>query len=143
MKIDQIDKRILNELNQNSRMSMRELGKRINMSSPAVNERVKQMESFGVIKGYTLNIDHEKAGYPVSCIVEATIKNGEYNLFKRHIKQMSNVEFCYRIAGNACFILKLHFEKLSKVEEFIDSISPIAETVTHVVFSSVETDSTI
>ncbi len=143
MKIDHIDKKILNELIQNSRVSMRELSKRINMSSPAVSERVKQMESFGVIKGYTLNIDYEKAGYPVSCIIEATIKNGEYNLFKRQIKQMPNVEFCCRIAGNACFILKLHFETLSKVEEFIDSISPVAETVTHVVFSSVETGCTI
>ncbi|MBO8157150.1 MAG: Lrp/AsnC family transcriptional regulator [Bacillaceae bacterium] len=140
MKIDEVDKRILNELNQNSRISMRELGKQVNLSSPAVRERVKQMESFGIIRGYTLDIDYEKAGFPVSCIVEATIKNGEHKLFRRRIQQMNNVEFCHRIAGNACFILKMHFETLSEIEEFIDSVSTIAETVTHVVFSSVETE---
>ncbi len=58
MKIDEIDKKIINELKQNSRLSMSELGRRINLSSPSVTERVRQMESFGIIKRYTLEIDY-------------------------------------------------------------------------------------
>lgn len=50
MKIDDIDKRILDELLNNSRLSMSELGRRVNLSSPSVTERVRQMESFGLIK---------------------------------------------------------------------------------------------
>ncbi|MCF6138253.1 Lrp/AsnC family transcriptional regulator [Pseudalkalibacillus berkeleyi] len=140
MKLDAKDKQILNQLNQNSRLSMRELGRLIGMSSPAVAERIKQMESFGVIKGYQLQIDYEKAGYPVSCMIEATVKNGQYELFKKRIEKQTNVEYCHRIAGQACYIMKLHFERLADIEIFINNITDLAQTVTHVIFSSVDTN---
>lgn len=140
MKLDAKDKQILNQLNKNSRLSMRELGRLIGMSSPAVAERIKQMESFGIIKGYHLQIDYEKAGYPVSCIIEATVKNGQYELFKKRIEKQTNVEYCHRIAGQACYIMKLHFERLTDIEVFINKFTDLAQTVTHVIFSSVDTN---
>lgn len=138
MKIDDTDRRILAELTANSRLSMSELGRRVNLSSPSVKERVQQMESFGVIKRYTLEIDYEKLGQPVQCIMEATMKNGNYSGFKAHIATLDNVDFCYRIAGNACFMLKMRFENFAQVEKFIDSIASYAVTVTHFIFSQVE-----
>ncbi|MFP7478507.1 Lrp/AsnC family transcriptional regulator [Terribacillus saccharophilus] len=138
MKIDETDRKILAELTANSRLSMSELGRRINLSSPSVRERVQQLESHGVIKRYTLEIDHEKLGQPVQCIMEATMQNGNYSGFKAHIAALDNVDFCYRIAGNACFMLKMRFEDFAQVEEFIDSIASYAVTVTHFIFSQVE-----
>ncbi|PKR83643.1 Lrp/AsnC family transcriptional regulator [Heyndrickxia camelliae] len=140
MKIDDIDKKIIDELQNNSRLSMSELGRRVNLSSPSVTERVRQMESFGVIKKYTLEVDYEKLGFPIQCIVEATVKNGDYQSFRNYIERLPNVEFCYRIAGNACYMLKMHFETLAKAEEFIDIVSPLAQTVTHFIFSKVQTN---
>ncbi|MGV3465123.1 MAG: Lrp/AsnC family transcriptional regulator [Heyndrickxia sp.] len=140
MKIDNIDKKIIDELNNNSRLSMSELGRRVNLSSPSVTERVRQMESFGVIKKYTLEVEYEKLGLPIQCIIEATVKNGDYRSFKNYIERLPNVEFCYRIAGNACYMLKMHFETLAKAEEFIDTVSPFAQTVTHFIFSKVQTN---
>ncbi len=139
MKTDDIDRRILDELLNNSRLSMSELGRRVNLSSPSVTERVRQMESLGIIKGYTLEIDFEKLGLPIQCIIEATIKNGNYNSFKSLIQKLPNVEFCYRIAGNACYMLKMHFENFSEAEQFIDEVNPYAQTVTHFIFSKVPT----
>jgi DNA-binding Lrp family transcriptional regulator len=66
LKIDEIDLSILQALQQNSRLSLRELGKQINLSPPSVAERVRQLESFGVIKRYTIDIDYEKLHLPVS-----------------------------------------------------------------------------
>lgn len=143
MKIDEIDKQILNELMKDGRISMKELGTKINMSSPAVRERVKQMESYGIIKNYTVAIDLTKVGYPVSCLIEATVKHGEYSRFKQVVEGMNNVEFCHRIAGRACFMIKAYMEDLSKVEAFIEQLSPFAETVTHVVLSTLNTDMTL
>ncbi|KGA98409.1 AsnC family transcriptional regulator [Alkalihalobacillus alcalophilus ATCC 27647 = CGMCC 1.3604] len=137
MKIDEIDKKIIEELMTNSRISMTELGKRVSLSSPTVTERVRQMEYYGLIKKYTLEVDYEKLGLPVQCIIEATIKNGEYQRFKTYIKQLPNVEFCYRIAGNSCFMLKMHFEKIGDVEQFIDNVNPLAHTSTYFIFSKV------
>ncbi|GAM12358.1 Lrp/AsnC family transcriptional regulator [Mesobacillus selenatarsenatis] len=139
MKIDDTDRKILDELSRNSRLSMSELGRRVNLSSPSVTERVRQMESFGIIKNYTLEIDYEKLGLPIQCIVEATVKNGDYKSFKNYIQNLPNVEFCYRIAGNACFMLKLHFETFSHAEKFIEEVNPYAQTVTHFIFSQVPT----
>ncbi|WP_332634799.1 Lrp/AsnC family transcriptional regulator [Halalkalibacter flavus] len=139
MKIDDIDRKILDELHNNSRLSMSELGRRVNLSSPSVTERVRQMESFGVIKSYTLDIDYEKLGLPIQCIIEATVKNGDYKSFKNFIQKLPNVQFCYRIAGNACFMLKIHFETFSKAEQFIEEVNPYAQTVTHFIFSQVPT----
>ncbi|WP_349409682.1 Lrp/AsnC family transcriptional regulator [Pseudalkalibacillus sp. SCS-8] len=143
MQLDEKDIRILNHLLQNSRVSMRELGRLVDMSAPAVTERVRQMESFGVIKGYTVEIDYEKAGYPISCMIEATIKNGQYERFKKKIENQGNVEYCHRIAGQACFILKLHFRSLAEIEIFINDFSDLAHTVTHIIFSNVETNQTL
>lgn len=140
MKIDSIDKKIIGELSNNSRLSMSELGRRINLSSPSVTERVRQMESFGVIKRYTLEIDYAKLGLPIQCIIEATVKNGDYNSFKRYIESLPNVEFCYRIAGNACYMLKVQFDTFAKAEEFIEDVNPYAHTVTHFIFSKVQTN---
>ena len=139
MKIDEIDKKILEELAENSRLSMSELGRRIKLSSPSVTERVRQMESFGIIKKYTVDINYEKLGLPIQCIVEATIKNGDYNRFKTYIEGLPNVNFCYRIAGNACYLLKMQFENFSEAEKFINTVSPYASTVTHFIFSEVQT----
>ncbi|WP_226675001.1 Lrp/AsnC family transcriptional regulator [Mesobacillus jeotgali] len=139
MKIDDTDRKILDELSRNSRLSMSELSRRVNLSSPSVTERVRQMESFEIIKNYTLEIDYEKLGMPIQCIVEATVKNGDYKSFKDYIQSLPNVEFCYRIAGNACFMLKLHFETFSQAEKFIEDVNPYAHTVTHFIFSQVPT----
>ena len=140
MRMDDIDMKIIDELNNNSRLSMSELGRRVNLSSPSVTERVRQMESFGVIKKYTLEVDYEKLGLPIQCIIEATVKNGDYKSFKNYIMKYPNVEFCYRIAGNACYMLKMHFETFAKAEEFIDAVSPLVQTVTHFIFSKVQTN---
>lgn len=139
MKIDEIDKKILEELAENSRLSMSELGRRIKLSSPSVTERVRQMESFGIIKKYTVDIDYEKLGLPIQCIVEATVKNGDYKRFKTYTEGLPNVDFCYRIAGNACYMLKMQFENFSEAEKFINTVNPYASTVTHFIFSEVQT----
>lgn len=95
MKLDNVDLSIIKELQRDSRLSMRELGRKIKLSAPSVTERVRQLESFGVIKRYTLDIDQKKIGLPVSCIVEATVKNGKYDQFKTYIQSIPNIEFVF------------------------------------------------
>ncbi|MGK9268392.1 transcriptional regulator LrpC [Bacillus inaquosorum] len=138
MKLDQIDLNIIEELKKDSRLSMRELGRKIKLSPPSVTERVRQLESFGIIKQYTLEVDQKKLGLPVSCIVEATVKNADYGRFKSYIQTLPNIEFCYRIAGAACYMLKINAESLEAVEDFINKTSPYAQTVTHVIFSEID-----
>ncbi len=138
MNIDRIDLHILKELTNNARLSMRELSKLVNLSAPSVAERVRHLEHVGIISGYSININCEKLGLPISCFVEVTIKNGEYNRFKKFIATYPYALFCERIAGKACFITKLQLPSLKELESFIDEVTPFAHTLSHVGISQVE-----
>ncbi|MEK5267328.1 Lrp/AsnC family transcriptional regulator [Weizmannia sp. FSL W8-0401] len=140
MKIDEIDKEILNVLKNDSRLSMREISKRIHLSAPSVAERVKKLESFGIIKNYTIELDYKKLGYEIECFVEVTLRYGDYKKFKEFISDYPTAEFCYRIAGSACYIVKLRLKHLSDAEEFINAVTTYAGTVTHIVLSELETN---
>ncbi|KGR84399.1 Lrp/AsnC family transcriptional regulator [Lysinibacillus odysseyi] len=135
--MDAVNEMIIEELKKDSRISMSELGRRVHLSPPAVRERVRQLEEQGIIKGFTIALDIKKMGYPIEAIIEATIKNNRYNDFKQQIQTYTNIDFCYRIAGEACFLLKAHFQTFVDAETFIDELQPFAHTKTNFVFSEV------
>ncbi|WP_018662631.1 Lrp/AsnC family transcriptional regulator [Heyndrickxia acidiproducens] len=135
--MDFIDEQIIRELKEDSRLSMSELSRRIHLSAPAVRERVRQLEEQEIIKRYTIELNQKKLGYPIEAIIEATIKNNRYEDFKKQIGHYSNVEFCYRIAGDACFMLKAHFQSFEDAEQFIDDLQLFAHSKTNFIFSKV------
>ncbi|WP_062198150.1 Lrp/AsnC family transcriptional regulator [Massilibacterium senegalense] len=138
MKIDEVDIHIIQELSRESRLSMRELAKKVNLSAPSVTERVKKLESTGVIKNYTVTLDLAKIGLPVQCLVEVIIHQGLHEKFIDYVKTYPFVEFCYRTLGHASFIVKLTVPSLENVEYFINKISDYGQTETHVILTTVD-----
>lgn len=143
MKFHEIDVMILSELEKNSRLSIRELSKRINLSPSSVTERVKRLEDNRIIEGYTITINKKNLGLSIDCIIKITMKNGEYERFKNFIKDYNRSEWCYRIAGDGCFLVKLSVKDLSDIEEFINEVSPYATTSTNIAFSEVVIENSI
>lgn len=143
MKFDEIDAMILSELEKNSRLSIRELSKRINLSPSSVTERLKRLEDNRIIEGYTISINKKNLGLSINCIIKVTMRNGEYERFKNFIKDYNHSEWCYRIAGDSCFLVKLSVKDLGEIEEFINKVSPYAITSTNIVFSEVAIDNSI
>ncbi|AAK79435.1 Lrp/AsnC family leucine-responsive transcriptional regulator [Clostridium acetobutylicum] len=137
MKLDEIDILILRELQNDSRLSIRELSKHVNLSPPAVTERVRRLEDNEIIEGYTIKINKKKLGLPIDCIVKVTMKNGQYEKFKIFIKEYKRSEWCYRIAGDGCFLVKLLVQSLNEIEEFINDVSSYAVTETIIALSEV------
>ncbi|HDA2781116.1 TPA: winged helix-turn-helix transcriptional regulator, partial [Staphylococcus aureus] len=82
---------MINVLLNNSRITINELSKQVNLSAPAVRERVNKLEDQGIIKGYTINIDYKELGYDVEILIELTIKNNRYKDFKEFISKQDNV----------------------------------------------------
>ena len=132
-----INEKILNILEKNSRMTINEISKQVNLSAPAVRERINKMVDLGIIKSYTINIDYEKLGYDVEILIEITIKNNRYVDFKKFISEQDNVDFCYRVSGDACFVFKVRLENMSSVESFIDLLQPYGHTKSQFIFSKV------
>ncbi|RQX47410.1 Lrp/AsnC family transcriptional regulator [Staphylococcus capitis] len=134
---DLINEKILKILDSNSRITINELSKQVNLSAPAVKERVNKLEEKGIIKDYTINIDYKKLGYNLEILIEIIIKNNRYSDFKNFILKNENVDFCYRISGDSCFMFKVRLENMDAVEEFIDSLQAYGHTKSHFILSSV------
>lgn len=143
MKLDEIDVLILQELQKDSRLSIRELSKRINLSPPSVSERVRKLEDEGVIEEYTIKINKKILGFSMDCIIKVTMKNGQYDKFKAFISEYKRSEWCYRIAGDGCFLVKLCVKSLNEIEDFINEISSYAMTETIIAFSETKTNNNI
>lgn len=138
MKMDNTDIKILMELQADSRLSIRELSKRVNLSPPSVTERIRKLEDNGVIEGYTIKINEKALGLSIQCIIQIDIKNGQFDKFKKFIYNHPRVDFCYRIAGHSCILVKLSVQSISEIEQFIDSISSLdSTTTTNIIFSEV------
>ncbi len=143
MRIDEIDARILQELQADSRLSIRELSKRVNLSPPSVTERVKRLEDQGIIEGYTIRLNKKKLGLAIECIVEVTMRDGQYERFREFITEYKHSEWCYRVAGGACFVVKLSVPSLEALEAFVNAVSSYALTDTSIVFSKVDVNDEI
>ncbi len=137
LKNDQINFKILEWLVKDPRLSMRELARKVNLSAPSVTERIRDMEQSGLIEGYTTKINYKKLGFSMEAIIHITIKNGNYEQFKRWIENDTRIDCCYRISGEFCYMVKIMIRNLEEIEIFVDSISEWAHTVTYVVLSEI------
>ena len=144
MKMDNTDIKILKELQQDSRLSIRELSKRVNLSPPSVTERIRKLEDSGIIEGYTIKVNEKALGLDIQCIIQIDLKNSEFEKFKKFIYNHPRVNFCYRIAGQSCILVKLSVESISEIEKFVDSIASLnATTSTNIIFSQIPTNESV
>lgn len=119
---DEIDVAILNELQQDSRLSVRQLAQRVHRSPTPVFERLKRLEHDGVIKGYTINVDLEKTGrrFAVFCNVSLKHINTEiHEAFAKEVAKMNEVSECYNVSGAFDYLLKVNVPDMKTYRTFV------------------------
>lgn len=135
-RIDDIDWRILDELQRDGRISYTELGRRVALTAPAVAERVRRLEEAGVIKGFHADVDTTKVGFPVTAFVRWTSSGPDC----RHLGDVANdipeIVECHRVTGEASYVLKILARSVGHLEQLIDGLMPYGSTITSVVLSS-------
>jgi Lrp/AsnC family transcriptional regulator, leucine-responsive regulatory protein len=104
--VDQIDQKIIRLLAVEGRMSFADLGRRVNLSSPAVHYRVKQLERRGVITGYGARIDPGALGLGLSALV-AVETSGSLDAIEQQVEHFPEVEACWSTAGTSDLLLKV------------------------------------
>ncbi len=128
--LDSKDLAILNLLQQNARMTVKEIATKIHLSTTPVHERIKRLETNGVIKQYATLLDHTKVKKGLMVICYVSLKEHNKNAGVKFIKailSMNEVIECYNISGEFDFMLKVvcedmnayydfHVNKLSQVE---------------------------
>ena len=134
--LDPTNRRILFELERDARVSMAELGRRVNLSPPAVAERVQRLERAGVIISYRAEIDVRAIGYPIAAVVRVRPASRQIQQIAQVARETPEVVECYRITGEDCFFVKLHVRAIDDLEEVIDRFTPYGQTTTSIIHSA-------
>jgi Lrp/AsnC family transcriptional regulator, leucine-responsive regulatory protein len=134
--LDPVNVRLLDELQKNPRMSMSELGRRLDMSSPAVTDRVQRLEDNGIITGYRLEVDPRALGWPVAAFVRVRPGPGQLARIADLARETPEVVECHRITGEDCFLMKVYVTEIDKLEEVLDRFLLYGQTTSSIVQSS-------
>lgn len=134
--IDEIDWKILVELQENARISFAELGRRIGLTTPAIIERVRKMEDAKIITGYRVEIDAAKVGLPVTAFIRMSITGVDYSHIIDVVKESEEVLECHRGTGGDSFIMKVAVASVEHLQTIIDKLTPYGITTTAIVLSS-------
>ncbi|MEX0314595.1 MAG: Lrp/AsnC family transcriptional regulator [Allomuricauda sp.] len=143
MQIDELNWEILTCLQQNARETFANIGRKVGLTPPAVAERVKKMEDFGIIEGYHTNVSYVQAGRQLKAIIMLRAFMGKLKPFLGKVKSYKEVINCYRITGNENIIMEVVLRDQSHLEKFIDELITYGECRTHIVLSSVVANSPI
>ena len=134
--LDPINRRLLRELQSDARVTMAELGRRINLSAPAVAERVLRLERAGVIKGYRAEVDPKAIGYPIGAVVRVRPTTRHLQKIPELAKDIPEVVDCHRITGEDCFFVRLHLRSMDDLEGILDRFLVLGQTTTSIIHSS-------
>jgi Lrp/AsnC family leucine-responsive transcriptional regulator len=134
--LDQTDRKIIGELVADGRTPLAELGRRVNLSPPAVSERVARLEESGVITGYRAVIDPRALGYQLTAIVRVKPVAGQLQRIPELALQIPEVGECHRITGEDCFYLKVHLRSIDELTSLLDRFLAFGETTTSIINAS-------
>jgi Lrp/AsnC family leucine-responsive transcriptional regulator len=136
--LDRIAWRIIEELQQDARLSWAELGRRVGLTTPAVAERVYRLEKLGVIRGFHADINLERLGMPILIFVRISIPGSEslVRTFQLQVKNWNEVLECHRVTGSDSFIVKARVVSMEHLERFLDRMGHYGTTSTATVLSS-------
>jgi len=121
-KLDKVDLQILRILQENARLTTKELASQVSLSSTPVFERLKRLESGGYIKKYIAVLDADKLnqGFIVFCNVKLRRMNRDIAVeFTRIVQNIPEVTECYNISGSYDYLLKIHAPNMKYYQEFI------------------------
>ena len=130
--LDKVDLQILRTLQENARLTTKELASRVSLSSTPVFERWRRLENEGYIKRYIAVLDAEKLnrGFIVFCNVKMSRMNRDVAAgFAQHMKELPEVSECYNISGSFDYLLKVQAPNMKYYQEFILNVLGTVENL--------------
>ncbi|KQW72416.1 Lrp/AsnC family transcriptional regulator [Ensifer sp. Root127] len=134
--LDELDRRILDILAVNARVSLKELAQEVGLSSPSTAERVRKLEERGVLDGFTIALNPVKLGYPLQAIIRVRPLPGMLHIVEKLIQETPQIVECDKVTGEDCFIAKLFVRDMGELDTLLDSIAEKAQTNTSIVKST-------
>lgn len=135
--LDEINWKILKELQVNAKISFKQLAKKVNLSPTAVIERVKHMEEGGVITGYAATVNPRKVGYHLSALISMQTNYGNPDdIVHQFLASVPEVISCWSITGTSDFLLEIQVPSLEFLEDLLTALSKHGKLTTSIVLPS-------
>jgi len=141
--LDAIDLRILDLLQQDAKLTNKEIGAQLSMTTTPVYERIKKLEENGYISQYVALVDRKKLGYPLVAYCNVSLKehsNNYLQIFEREVLSLDEVIECYHIAGLYDYMLKVLARDMGSYQNFIVNKLAKLENIGNVQSSFVMTE---
>jgi len=138
---DELDKKILKEYLTDSRLSSREIAKKIGISVGTVIARIRKLEKEGIIKNYSVTLDYSKLDYEFTVVTEINVSKGKLVEIEKNIANILGVCAVYDVTGETDAIVIAKFktrDELSKFTKKLLKMTFIERTNTHVVLSTIK-----
>jgi Lrp/AsnC family transcriptional regulator, leucine-responsive regulatory protein len=134
--LNEIDRALLAALAEDGRASVSELARQVGLSAPSTSERLRRLETQGVIGGYTVQIDPRALGYTLQAIVRVKPLPGQLHLVEEVIRRIPEFVECDKVTGDDCFIARLYLHSIEQLDEILAKVTERAETSTAIVKST-------
>lgn len=134
MALDSYDTRILAELQADARLSLAELGRRVHLSQPAVAERVRKLESSGVITGYRATVNLGALGYGIRALVR--VGRSDYARMLKLIADTPEVVNAWNITGETSWELEIAVTDVAHLDAVVSQFCLVAETSTSIILKA-------
>jgi Lrp/AsnC family transcriptional regulator, leucine-responsive regulatory protein len=135
MQLDSYDTRILAELQADARLSLAELGRRVHLSQPAVAERVRKLETAGVITGYRATVNLAALGYGIRAMVR--VGRGDFARIVGLIGQRPEVVNAFNVTGEDSWVLEIAVTDVAHLDAVVTQLCLLAETSTSIILKAV------
>ena len=134
--LDRTDRKILRILQENARISVKEIASRLFMSSPAISARIAKMEQSGVIRGYHADIDPAALDYPIKAFINLEVSPKQKQEFYAYIERIENVVECNCVTGDYSMLIETLFESTAQLDHFVYELQQYGRTKTLITFST-------
>lgn len=127
--MDEKDRQLLKHLQGDARLTNTELARRVELSPPGLQRRLRKLEDSGVIEQYVTLLDREAVGFDMLCFVQVTLLRHEpdsIQRFKEIVQDMSEVLECHHITGEFDYLLKVIVRNREHLEKFlVEKLTPV------------------
>jgi DNA-binding Lrp family transcriptional regulator len=145
VKLDKLDRLILELLKGNSKLGMKEVANKIGLTVTPTYERIKRLERAGVIQGYTVTLNKKAIGKNLQIFCQVSLKEHNLDLlsgFENEVVTLPQVSACYHIAGDSDYALLIEVANMDAYQEFLRqklaTISSIANVQSAFVMSAIK-----
>ena len=118
--LDAVDQKIIELLQENARISIKDIAAQVFLSSPAVTSRIERLEKNGIINGYHAEVNPEAMGYNVKAFINLDLNPIQKKDFYPFVESVPNVVECNCVTGDYAMLLEVQFANTGELDKFID-----------------------